>query len=329
MRHTVNTESTEPAAPGIPEDMTDDHAAASLPGPPLTWFEHTDSTQQVVLDGASADPAAWPHGAAAATADQRSGRGRLGRTWTASAGSSLALSMVIRPAFAPAHWSWVTLVAAAVITDQLREQGIPAQIKWPNDVLVEDGRKVSGILATVLPDRSGLVLGIGLNLDFGPAGPPVPTAADLTPWWAEAATLDRPTLAHRLRDAVLAAVGALDDSLAHEADPVDGTHLAVRHLTDRVATLGQRVRAEQPDGSHLIGQAVGLGAGGTLLLETEDTAEHPDDGHAPSSVRAGHAQPRQGMMGEAVPPRPSPPSPQAMVRRVEISAADVVHLRLH
>lgn len=306
--------------------MTDDHAAPTPPGPPLTWLDHTGSTQQVVLDGADRDPDAWPHGAAASTADQRSGRGRLGRTWTAPAGSSLALSVLLRPAFAPSHWSWITLVAAAVITDHLREQGVPAQIKWPNDVLVEDGRKVSGILATVLPDRSGLVLGIGVNLDFGPGGPPVPTAADLTDWWAEAATLDRAVLARRLRDAVLAAVGALQDTLAHEDEPVDGTHPAVRHITDRLATLGQQVRAEQPDGSRLVGRAVGLGAGGTLVLEV--SGGH-DDGHAPSSDRAGHAQPRHGMMGEAARPAPSSPSTQASARSVEISAADVVHLRLH
>nr|WDS96042.1 bifunctional ligase/repressor BirA [Micrococcus sp.] len=303
--------------------MTD---AQSNPTPDssLTWLEHTDSTQQVVLDGAAQDPQTWPHGAAAATADQRSGRGRLGRTWMAPAGSALALSVLLRPTVAPAHWSWITLAAAATLTDLLREQGVPAQIKWPNDVLVEGGRKVSGILATVLPDRSGLVLGIGLNLDFGPAGPPVPTAADLTHWWADAATLDRPTLAQRLRDAVVAAVDTLQDGLAHEPEPVDGSHPAVRHIADRLATLGQQVRAEQPDGSTPTGRAVGLGAGGTLLVETGQGTAHPDDGHAPTSERAGHAQPEHGMMEESADSAPSRP---AEVRRVEISAADVVHLR--
>ena len=300
-----------------------DAQSNTTPDSSLTWLEHTDSTQQVVLDGAAQDPQTWPHGAAAATADQRSGRGRLGRTWMAPAGSALALSVLLRPTVAPAHWSWITLAAAATLTDLLREQGVPAQIKWPNDVLVEDGRKVSGILATVLPDRSGLVLGIGLNLDFGPAGPPVPTAADLTHWWADAATLDRPTLAQRLRDAVVAAVDTRQDGLAHETEPVDGSHPAVRHIADRLVTLGQQVRAEQPDGSRLVGRAVGLGAGGTLLLEV--SGGH-DDGHAPSGERAGHALPGHGMMEESADSAPSRP---AEVRRVEISAADVVHLRLH
>lgn len=295
-------------------------------GPPLTWLDHTGSTQQIAVDGASADPQHWPHGSAVATADQRTGRGRLGRTWQAPAGSSLALSVVLRPALAPAHWSWITLTAAAAVTELLRARGVPAQIKWPNDVLVEDGRKVSGILATVLPHASGLVLGIGLNLDFGPAGPPVEAAADLTTWWPEAATADRPQTARTLQAEVLAAVGTLERGLATAAHPVDGTHPAVSHISRHLVTLGRQVRAEQPDGSHLVGRAVALGAGGTLVLEVPDGQDHPDDGHATPSAHAGRAQPQHGMMGGAASSaRPHP----GTVRREEVSAADVVHLRLH
>jgi BirA family biotin operon repressor/biotin-[acetyl-CoA-carboxylase] ligase len=96
-----------------------------------------------------------PHGTLVTAAEQTAGRGRQGRTWTAPPGSALLLSVVLRdpPALLP-------LEAALAVAEVA---GAGAQIKWPNDVLL-DGRKVAGILAEGRPQDGWAVLGIGLNV---------------------------------------------------------------------------------------------------------------------------------------------------------------------
>jgi BirA family biotin operon repressor/biotin-[acetyl-CoA-carboxylase] ligase len=107
-----------------------------------------DRARALAQDGA-------PHGTLVTTAQQTAGRGRQGRTWSAPPGRALLLSVVLRdrPALLP--------LAAALAVAEVA--GADAQIKWPNDVLL-DGRKVAGILAEGRPQDGWAVLGIGLNV---------------------------------------------------------------------------------------------------------------------------------------------------------------------
>ena len=107
-----------------------------------------DRARALAQDGA-------PHGTLVTAAAQHAGRGRQGRTWSAPPDRALLLSLVLRdpPALLP--------LAAALAVAEVA--GPSAQIKWPNDVLVE-GRKVAGILAEGRPHEGWAVLGIGLNV---------------------------------------------------------------------------------------------------------------------------------------------------------------------
>ncbi|MDI3329139.1 MAG: biotin--[acetyl-CoA-carboxylase] ligase [Micrococcus sp.] len=288
--------------------------------PEVTWLEHTGSTQRVVLESAAAAPLDWPHLRAVATLDQRTGRGRQGRDWTTPAGTALSVSVVLRPRVPFRHWSWATLIAATVTAAELDRRGIPATVKWPNDILAPDGRKLCGILAGVLPDQSGIVLGLGLNLDFGPEGAPVPTATSMAEWLPADATggdtggqahgapaSGTAALAADVLGAVLRSLGqalaAFEDAVARSGSDatadVDGTHPAVSAVVERLGTLGTQVRAELPGGTTLAGTARGLGPGGTLLIEPADRGKM-------EAVVAGAS--RRGDL-------------------LEVSAADVVHLR--
>src|SRR5215210_3509938 len=79
---------------------------------------------------------------------QSAGRGRQGRTWTAPPGTSIAMSVLVQPdGIESPRWTWVPLLAGIAVADGVRAvAGLPAVLKWPNDVLL-DGRKVCGILA--------------------------------------------------------------------------------------------------------------------------------------------------------------------------------------
>lgn len=102
-----------------------------------------------------------PEGAVAVADEQTAGRGRHGRVWHAPAGTSLLCSIALRPPVDRAPQ--VTLVGAVAAARAIEgATGLAAQIKWPNDVML-NRRKVAGILGEL---RDGLVvLGIGINVN--------------------------------------------------------------------------------------------------------------------------------------------------------------------
>jgi BirA family biotin operon repressor/biotin-[acetyl-CoA-carboxylase] ligase len=124
-------------------------------GEPRIHEDECESTQQLL------DPS-LPEGAIATTAHQTGGRGRLGRSWQDTPGQSLLCSVLLKPP-ADRRAAELTLVGALAIAEAVeRTLGCAAQIKWPNDVLV-DRRKVSGGLAEL---RDGaVILGLGVNVN--------------------------------------------------------------------------------------------------------------------------------------------------------------------
>jgi BirA family transcriptional regulator, biotin operon repressor / biotin---[acetyl-CoA-carboxylase] ligase len=103
-----------------------------------------------------------PEGAIATTDHQTAGRGRLGRSWLEAPGTSVLVSVLLRPPpeLRAPQLSLVGGLAAALAVEQAL--GLAAQIKWPNDVMV-DRRKVAGVLAEA---REGVVvLGLGVNVN--------------------------------------------------------------------------------------------------------------------------------------------------------------------
>jgi len=101
---------------------------------------------------------------------QTEGKGRLGRSWITRAGKALALSWILYPApgrLQPETLGMLSGLAPVAVAEVLREQyALSAEIKWPNDVLVE-GKKAAGVLVDVRwngCDVMDVVLGIGINV---------------------------------------------------------------------------------------------------------------------------------------------------------------------
>ena len=91
------------------------------------------------------------------------------------------MSVLLRPERDPATWTWLPLLAGLAVADSLRAvAGVPAVLKWPNDVLVDDA-KVCGILAERVdgPQGPACVLGVGINVHLTADELPVPTATSL------------------------------------------------------------------------------------------------------------------------------------------------------
>ncbi|MBS2030708.1 MAG: biotin--[acetyl-CoA-carboxylase] ligase [Deltaproteobacteria bacterium] len=121
----------------------------------------SDEASQLALEGAE-------HGETVVAEMQTSGRGRRGRAWVSPPGKNLYLSIVLRPELPPQRAPELTFVAAVAVAETLIEANVPAQIKWPNDIVVED-KKVAGILTELHaePERvQAVILGIGVNLNL-------------------------------------------------------------------------------------------------------------------------------------------------------------------
>jgi BirA family transcriptional regulator, biotin operon repressor / biotin---[acetyl-CoA-carboxylase] ligase len=124
-------------------------------GQPYRFVERTASTQRLLGEDD-------PEGAVAVADEQTEGRGRLGRQWLAPAGTSLLVSVLLRPGVEPARLPELSLVAGRACAEAIAETaGIETEVKFPNDVLV-GGRKVAGILAEASEGR--VVLGVGVNV---------------------------------------------------------------------------------------------------------------------------------------------------------------------
>jgi BirA family biotin operon repressor/biotin-[acetyl-CoA-carboxylase] ligase len=125
-------------------------------GKPYLYEPECESTQQLLLGSG------LPEGAAAATDHQTAGKGRHGRRWVAPASTSVLVSVMLHPA-AERQLPELSLVAALAATETIEAAtGLSAQIKWPNDVML-NRRKVAGILSE-LSDGT-VVVGIGINVN--------------------------------------------------------------------------------------------------------------------------------------------------------------------
>ncbi|MGH3065832.1 MAG: biotin--[acetyl-CoA-carboxylase] ligase [Gaiellaceae bacterium] len=124
-------------------------------GQPRLDVESCESTQLLV-------DTSLPEGALVVADHQTAGRGRLGRSWDAPAGTALLFSLLLTPP-PERHAPELSLVAGIAVADALeRTLGLAPQIKWPNDVMLRR-QKVAGCLAEA---RDGaVVLGIGVNVE--------------------------------------------------------------------------------------------------------------------------------------------------------------------
>jgi BirA family biotin operon repressor/biotin-[acetyl-CoA-carboxylase] ligase len=167
----------------------------------------------------------------------------------------------------------ITQTAAVAVAKSLREMGVEAKIKWPNDLLV-GGRKICGILAessvenvpvaakSVRPGEGRrvdfVVLGVGLNADLDPQ--------DLGVVENEATTL-RSELGRAVD--LLALLGSVLSHLDSELSRIDDFESILEDWRALDCTLGERVRVRR-FGEVLEGEALDLGLEGALLLKTSD-----------------------------------------------------------
>lgn len=108
----------------------------------------------------------------ASTDKQTSGRGRRGRVWHSPYAQNLYFSLGLKLNLAISELSGLSIVVGLAIADLLKQKGIPAQLKWPNDIYLE-GKKLGGILVELegaFEPPCNVIIGIGLNVNMPQQG---------------------------------------------------------------------------------------------------------------------------------------------------------------
>lgn len=247
----------------MPDLFTTDTLRAALGARPFRFVERVGSTQDIAREWALDARDLAPQGAAVIAEEQTAGRGRQGRTWFSPPGSSVMVSVVLRPELPPEHIPRCTMVAGLGVIETLTPLlGEAVALKWPNDVLVR-GKKLCGVLAeaTWIGSQLGAVIvGIGINVrtDFSHAdlnSPATSIEAEL------GRTVDRRDL---LRD-LLARID-------HWATQVDDPAL-LDAWRAQLSTLGKRVTVyTEPSifpSPYYSGVAEAVDADGALLVRLD------------------------------------------------------------
>lgn len=154
----------------VPDVMSRTELESGMPtkwaGRSLAFFEETDSTN---IQARRLGEQGAVHGTLAVAEAQTSGRGRRGKTWVSPRGSSVFMSILLRPPLHPSKASMLTLVAALAVSEGI--EAVTKQrclIKWPND-LVLGGKKVCGILTEMQAEMEEIryvVVGMGINVNL-------------------------------------------------------------------------------------------------------------------------------------------------------------------
>jgi BirA family biotin operon repressor/biotin-[acetyl-CoA-carboxylase] ligase len=231
---------------------------SKLPLGDVRYFDSVGSTNTAAL--------AWAASAAKDLSlviadEQTAGRGRLDRKWFTPKGAALAFSLILRPrAEEKPFLTRMVGLAALAIADSLQTRGLVAQIKWPNDVLL-NGRKVAGILVESVwsgEEVDYLVIGIGINILKGA----VPSAELLQfPATSLEELLGPNVQREEILHDILAGIIALR--------PHIGTDSFVVSWEKVLAFRGDQVQVEEGNGNAITGKLLGLESDGSLRLSAE------------------------------------------------------------
>lgn len=233
-----------------------------LLGQVVHYWAEVDSTNAALLqlakDGAT-------EGTVVIADAQTAGRGRLGKRWVSPAGVNVYLSVLLSPSVPLNDARLLTLIGSLAVADVIESYNVKAQLKWPNDVLVND-KKIAGVLAEVQTQDGQveqLILGIGVNLN-----------------------IDRPTLDRLLGD-IAASATSLYEALGRSVDRAAFAAALLERLEKRYfdflsagkgavlqewrsrSFLGRRVRVREA-GLQVEGVAMNLDDHGYLLVTLDD-----------------------------------------------------------
>ncbi|HIE31988.1 MAG TPA: biotin--[acetyl-CoA-carboxylase] ligase [Methanosarcinales archaeon] len=241
----------------LPAEVKQDLMTAFV-GKEIYYFDEIKSTSVKAKELAADNP----DGTVIIAEKQLEGRGRMGRGWYSPPGG-IWFSMILKPKIPPDHVHRLTLVAGVAVAEVINELGLRAEIKWPNDILINE-KKVCGILTEMeaeLDVVNYVIVGIGIdaNIDLNML-PPI-TMLQTTSLREELGEdVDRIVLIRNI----------LESFERHYTAFVKGDFDSIlKSWREHSTTIGRRVRIVTRFRA-IEGEAVGIDHDGELIVELDD-----------------------------------------------------------
>jgi BirA family biotin operon repressor/biotin-[acetyl-CoA-carboxylase] ligase len=219
----------------------------------IQWYDRLPSSNTFLKERLALEPQ-LSSGTVVATREQTQGKGRRGREWLSAANENLTFSVLLHGAYELRTLPAATMAAAISVEELLAAQGIHAELKWPNDVLV-NGKKICGILSEGV--SGGIIVGIRLNVNM--------QNADHIDQPATSMLIESGTR-RNIDDLLSKILPLLSVRLDEWAD--GGFSKIRKHWDANVPTIGKMITVRDGDCQRQ-GILVGFGEDGELLLQDE------------------------------------------------------------
>ncbi|WP_407928604.1 biotin--[acetyl-CoA-carboxylase] ligase [Alkalihalobacterium elongatum] len=234
-------------------------------GQKLTYYESLTSTQEVAHRLAQEGAV---EGHVVLADEQTSGKGRLGRVWHSPIGTSISMSIILRPKVSPQKAPQLTLLAAvAVVRGIEKTTGLQCNIKWPNDILL-NGKKIVGILTEMQSEPDyvhSVIIGIGINVNH--------RREQFSSELREIATSLAIAKGEEVSRAKLISNVFYELETLYKQYLVEGFDVIKPLWESHAISLGKRIIARTIQGT-IEGVAKGITSDGVLLLEDDDQVVH-------------------------------------------------------
>jgi BirA family biotin operon repressor/biotin-[acetyl-CoA-carboxylase] ligase len=227
-------------------------------GKDVKYFKETESTNIIAREiAASVD-----EGTIVIAESQTAGRGRLGRKWISPVGG-IWLSIILKPGMEPVYAPRITLLAGVSVAKTMQGFGLPAKIKWPNDVLI-NGKKVCGILTEIGAEVDiieYLVVGIGIDAN-------VDTGTFPEDFRDNSTSLEK-EMGHKINRVGFVQKLLEEFETLYTKFQEDGFPQILEEWRNMSATIGQWVKITA-QARTIYGEAIGVDNEGALIVETAE-----------------------------------------------------------
>ncbi len=204
-----------------------------------------------------------PHGTLVVADKQNAGRGRRGKAWESPAGSSVYMTILLRPEFSPDKASMLTLLMALAVGNAVTDvSGMEVKIKWPNDIVL-NGKKICGILTEMSAELDYIhhvVIGVGINVNQDNF--PEEICATATSLYLESGE-------HHARAALIERGVYYFERYYEQFIEKQNLEDVLKEYNELLINKGQGVRVLDPK-NEFEGIALGINESGELLVKKED-----------------------------------------------------------
>lgn len=237
----------------------------------INWFETIDSTNTQALR----EIATAPEGSVWIADFQTAGRGQRGNAWESVRGKNLTFTLLIRPEFVLVTNQFdISIVVSLGVCRYLKERGIDARIKWPNDIYTGD-KKICGMLIehTLCGDKlAASIAGIGINLNQTEFASDAPNPVSLLLLTGREKEYDRKEELNRVLSHIYTLYEDLEHGYAEEIKEEYLNNLYRFNEYHRFIEIDPDVPADVPvekmkGGGEIIARIFGVAESGCLLLE--------------------------------------------------------------